>query len=314
LAKALRWVAAILIASSAFGAEWFKGNTHTHTNQSDGDTAPSEVVRWYREHGYDFLVITDHDKVTRHEAEGILLIPGEEVTAKLPKKPLHVNAIGLERAVKPQGGTNAVDVLQRNIDAVREAGGIAAINHPNFVWAFGAEELKKLDRATLLEIASGHPLVNMEGGGGVPSVEAMWDQVLTSGKRLFAIAVDDSHHFQCNPPGLAALPGKGWIVVRANALTQEAVVAAIRGGDFYASTGVEIDDYSRTQDTITVAIHEQNLAKFRTDFVGRGGKTLHTSTANPAKYRIRGNEGYVRIRVTDSNGGRAWLQPMWIRR
>src|SRR5687768_12129771 len=30
---------------------WFKGNTHTHTLNSDGDSPPDVVVRWYRENG-----------------------------------------------------------------------------------------------------------------------------------------------------------------------------------------------------------------------------------------------------------------------
>ncbi|HZS07725.1 MAG TPA: hypothetical protein VFD58_23010 [Blastocatellia bacterium] len=43
---------------------WYKGNTHTHTLNSDGDSTPDEVVRWYREHGYHFLVLTDHNYLT----------------------------------------------------------------------------------------------------------------------------------------------------------------------------------------------------------------------------------------------------------
>ena len=43
---------------------WFKGNLHTHTLNSDGDSLPDEVVRWYRAHGYQFLVLTDHNFLT----------------------------------------------------------------------------------------------------------------------------------------------------------------------------------------------------------------------------------------------------------
>ena len=46
------------------GSRWYKGNTHTHTLNSDGDSTPDDVVRWYREHGYQFLVLTDHNFVT----------------------------------------------------------------------------------------------------------------------------------------------------------------------------------------------------------------------------------------------------------
>src|SRR5688500_12613848 len=43
---------------------WFKGNTHTPTLNSDGDSPPDVVVRWYRENGYQFVVITDHEYLT----------------------------------------------------------------------------------------------------------------------------------------------------------------------------------------------------------------------------------------------------------
>ena len=68
---------------------WFKGNIHTHTNRSDGDSDPEAVVDWYRRNGYDFLVLTDHNHVTvlEHGArvmqEGPLMIPGEEVSVEL---------------------------------------------------------------------------------------------------------------------------------------------------------------------------------------------------------------------------------------
>jgi hypothetical protein len=65
----MRWsllvVAALLlvgapsvIAQPPSPTRWFKGNTHAHTLNSDGDSTPDDVVRWYREHGYQFLVLT----------------------------------------------------------------------------------------------------------------------------------------------------------------------------------------------------------------------------------------------------------------
>jgi hypothetical protein len=47
------------------GRNWYKGNTHTHTLWSDGDAAPEWAVAWYKEHGYDFLSITDHNTLLR---------------------------------------------------------------------------------------------------------------------------------------------------------------------------------------------------------------------------------------------------------
>ena len=46
---------------------WYKGNIHTHTTESDGDADPEKVVGWYRRHGYDFLVLSDHNHLTIFE-------------------------------------------------------------------------------------------------------------------------------------------------------------------------------------------------------------------------------------------------------
>lgn len=50
---------------------WWKGNTHAHSLWSDGTAAPEVVVAWYKEHGYSFLVLTEHDLI----AEGERWIP-----------------------------------------------------------------------------------------------------------------------------------------------------------------------------------------------------------------------------------------------
>lgn len=298
-----------LFVSVDLDAAWLKGNLHTHTTESDGDSTPAAVVEWYRAHGYDFLSITDHDKITRTDPKGLVLIDGEEVTDRLPKKPLHVNAIGLGEVVLPQRGRTPVEVLQRNIDAVRAAGGIALINHPNFGWAFGAKELLQVDDATMLEVASGHPFVNSDGP---PSVESMWDAMLTAGKRIYAAAVDDAHHLQRPWAEDIAPPGKALVVVRAER-DARAIVEALAFGDFYASTGVELEDYLVNPKRLTVCIRPKNGARYHTLFIGSGGKVLQKTPGTTATYAVRGDEQYVRAKVIDSNGRAAWLQPVFVR-
>src|SRR5262245_49936909 len=105
--------------SPAQASRWYKGNTHTHTLNSDGDSTPDEVVRWYREHGYHFIVLTDHNFLTSTDAlnalhgadEKFLVMRGEEVTDRFGDKPLHVNGLDLSRTVEPQGGTSVLDTL-----------------------------------------------------------------------------------------------------------------------------------------------------------------------------------------------------------
>jgi hypothetical protein len=303
------WGLAASIVAPALHAAWWKGNLHTHTLESDGDSTPAAVAKWYADRGYDFLAITDHDKITKLENAPLLLIPGEEVSARLPKRPLHVNAIGLERVVKPQNGATPVEVLQRNLDAVREAGGLAIVNHPNFAWAFGADELLQLEGVTLLEVASGHPFVNAEGP---PSVESMWDRLLTAGKRVYGVAVDDMHHL-LDPLGVESVPpGRAWVCVRAEKRDAKSIVAALRNGDFYASMGPELEEYAATRLSITLRVREKYGARYRVQFIGRGGRLLQESQGASAAYTIRGAEGYVRAKVIDSNGKAAWMQPVFV--
>jgi len=49
---------------------WFKGNLHTHSTNSDGKLSAEENVAWHAKHGFDFLTITDHNRVTVLELDG----------------------------------------------------------------------------------------------------------------------------------------------------------------------------------------------------------------------------------------------------
>lgn len=44
---------------------WWKGNLHTHTFWSDGNDFPEMVADWYREHGYNFLALSDHNTLSQ---------------------------------------------------------------------------------------------------------------------------------------------------------------------------------------------------------------------------------------------------------
>jgi hypothetical protein len=305
----------------AAAARWYKGNTHTHTLNSDGDSTPDDVVRWYREHGYQFLVLTDHNFLTRVEGlnalhgadERFLVIKGEEVTSTAAGKPVHVNGLDTSRRIGSQNGaagSSIVDVLQRSVDAIRDASGVPHINHPNFGWALTTEDLGRVRNNKLFEIFNGHPEVNNLGGGNVPGLEEIWDRLLSSGTLVYGIAVDDAHVF--NKPGdpNVAGPGRGWVMVRAAQLEPRALLEALERGDFYASTGVVLDKFDVTTTGMAVTVKPQGASKYRIQFIGRGGRVL-TEVAEPsATYAFTGGEGYVRAKVLESNGRIAWCQPV----
>lgn len=324
---------------------WYRGNTHTHTSASDGNAPALDVARWYKAHGYDFVVITDHERVTDvnplnaqlAEPDKFLVLRGEEITQKVvdslvpdKRRQAHVVAIDIRDSILPLGergnavGTTMAAVYARNLGAIRAAGGIAQVNHPNFRWSVRLSDLLNVPDSTLYEVWNGHPWVNNLGGrdeqGRVaPSAEALWDSLLTRGKFLFGVATDDAHEYQ---PGafedpLATHPGRAWIMVRAETLSAPALLAAIRRGDFYASTGVTLAQYRATASKIELRIappsRPEDVRRYRTQFIGRGGRVLAEVDGHAASYTIKGNEGYVRATITDSNGLQAWTQPIVVR-
>jgi hypothetical protein len=221
---------------------WYKGNLHTHTLNSDGDSTPHEVATWYRERGYHFLVLTDHNYLTDvtglnavHAAkEKFVLIPGEEVTDRFDKKPIHVNAFNLDRLVEPQHGNSIASTIQNNVNAIRAVKALPSLNHPNFGWAVTIEDLLQVKGLGLFEVYNGHPTVNNHGGGGFASLEEMWDATLSAGQQLYGIAVDDAHHFKQFGRQFSN-PGHGWVHVRAESLSSQTIADALARGDFYAS-------------------------------------------------------------------------------
>jgi len=303
---------------AAVEGTWYKGNTHAHTTESDGDSPPEVVARWYKDHGYDFLVLSDHDVLTDPATlaglvdSTFLLVPGEELSASYEKLPVHVNGLNLKGVVEPRAAESMVATIQANVDAVREAEGVPHVNHPNFRWAFGVAELAQVERDRLLEIFNGHPLVHNEGGGDRPGMEAVWDSLLTRGKRIYGIATDDAHHFQGEFASDKANPGRGWVAAKATALDPVALMEALEAGRFYASTGVTLTDVRVTPQRLEVHIEPAGDFRYTTVFIGAGGRELARTGDNPAAYDLRGNVGYVRARVTDSGGSHAWVQPVFV--
>ena len=301
---------------------WYKGSLHNHTNKSDGDSSPADVIQWYRRHLYHFAAITDHNLVTPveilsahyDEKERFLVLPGEEITDIYPssdgEKPIHINALGITRTLAPEHGRDAVAVLQGNVDSVRAAGGLPMVNHPNYRWALTAEDILPVTGFSLFEFANCGAAVNNSGIDS-PGTEEMWDILLTGGKQVWGVASDDSHHFTTFSPRHDN-PGRGWVMVRSGKLAPENLYQALERGDFYSTTGVILEEYSTVVGRIAIKIQQWGHTRYRIEFIGRSGSVLYTRSGTFAEYRISGGESYVRVRVTDSNNLRAWTQPVFI--
>ena len=46
---------------------WKKGNLHTHSLWSDGDDFPEMIIKWYKDHDYQFVALSDHNTIASKE-------------------------------------------------------------------------------------------------------------------------------------------------------------------------------------------------------------------------------------------------------
>ncbi len=296
-----------------------QGNLHTHTTASDGDSSPVEVARWYRDHGYGFVALTDHEVLTLPSDLSSLvsvdfaILAGEEITMRVDGRGVHVNALCTGTVIP--GGTFARtgDALAHAIGAIRAQGGVALVNHPNFDWALTEADVVAAakDGAALLEIASGHPYVRSRGDDAHPSHERLWDAVLTSGYDVMGVGVDDMHSLVTDRDP-EAFPGQAWVQVFADDVSPEAICSALRHGELYASTGPTLRsiDVSGLTYAVDPLDHDAVIS-----FLGKNGRVLATAerSAGIARYVAQGDEGFVRARV-DTSRGTAWTPAVRIER
>jgi hypothetical protein len=264
---------------------WLKGNTHTHSNLSDGDSPPATVAAHYQDLGYDFLVLTDHNRISnfsQYSTIDFLCIDGEEIGVNDPFH--HTNGIGLTSKI-------FTSTLQANVNAVLAQGGVPQLNHPG---------LSGLDAADIIPVDG---LGHMEIFNAVLNWndEDIWDGVLTSGKLVYGVASDDSH-------ALFAQSGRGWIVVRSDILSLEAIQDALDTGDYYASSGVILNDYHVDSAQMTVDSQNGDLI----EFIGANGEILELVVGSAGSYQFKGNELYVRARISNTLLEYAWTQPRFV--
>jgi len=287
-----------------------------------------------------------------------ILIPSEEITDAFEKKPVHINAINIQTLLHPQGGESVLDVMQRNLDAIlhqrQETGQpiLAHVNHPNFGWGIVAEDLMQLTGDPFFEVYNGHPGVNNWGDDAHPGTDRMWDIILTNrlhtNKNLFyGVATDDSHAYYDFGVGKSNT-GRGWVMVKSNALTPSSIVRALEKGDFYSSTGVTIDNNKLSNNNFSIQIQPENDVRFMTQFIGTLkdfdpkatpivndedfpshvahvysqdiGRVLYETSENPANFIIPDVMLYVRAKILSTkkhpnpfskgDAEMAWVQPV----
>jgi hypothetical protein len=297
-------------------------------------------VRWYREHGFDFIVFTDHNRAGPPiQSSAPLVLSGVELTQNLrdcrpPPAPgeqclLHVNALfvgqgvtGLDpwRPERPEVGGDRLAAYVRAIVATEKAGGLSQLNHPNFHHAADAALLTTLAREhglRFFEVANGSFDAGNAGDATHASTEEIWDRVLSSGGWLYGTATDDAHHyFDADAVAARGQPvftgGRGFVMVHA-VLDADAIRAALLRGDFYASSGVLLERAEVADGILRVDLAAASPGPHAFKFIGTGGQVLARADGRNARFDLAvAPSGYVRVVVEDRRGRKAWVQPIRI--
>ena len=362
-------------------ADWYRGNGYHFLGISDHNVL-AEGERWIHreknaggERAFDkYLKRFGDDWVEHRVVKGVpqvrlktfteyrakiavpgsfLLMQSEEISDQFQGLPIHLNATNLKKQIPPQGGAGVAATLQKNIDAVlaqRKATGqpmFPHINHPNFGWAIQPADMIQLRGERFFEVYNGHPAVNNYGDKEHLSTGQLWDVInayrlgVHKLPLLFGLGVDDAHNYHDIAVGQSNT-GRGWVMVRAKSLTPESIIAAMERGDFYASSGVAVDDFRLARLRYSFRIQPEKGVTYTTWFIGTRknfkssgdlarlnslkpseagiGEILGQSQSLEPSYTFDGDELYVRAEIISSKKmgnpyvagehERAWLQPV----
>jgi hypothetical protein len=323
-------------AAPAAPEVWLKGSTHVHAKASGDSIEPNgNVIAWYEEQRYDFIVLTDHNRVSeldpasdtrgqitlRDARAGLIVFSGIELTHNpvgcVPVGDpsgncrIHVNLLG--PTARPGGRLEwaerrshaRIDMYRAALNAQATLGGIAQINHPQWLWGMTPELLTELARRGmhLVEIANNAFSTWNAGDATHPSTEALWDAALRRGATLWGIASDDAHDYT----GHGKYPaGGGWVVVHARREPQ-AILEALAAGRFYASNGVVLERAGVEGGALVVVVDPAQAGTYTIDFIENGRRV--ESIAGKVARRAVPAAGYLRAVVVRDDGKRAWVQP-----
>jgi hypothetical protein len=329
----------ILIPLIVHSETWFKGNTHVHTTLcGHADSTPEVVAQWYHDRGYNFLILSEHNKFidpTTVKLKGeirddFLLVPGEEVTG-----PVHSTAMNVSRLV-PWGfkDKNRSKVIQNHVDEIGNAGGTMILNHPNFSRRIHTHEILPVKNLYMFELYNAHPGVHSFGNAHRPNLENFWDALLEKGMTIYGVSSDDAHVLK-KWDEKANNPGRGWVMVRSKKLSSDSLTKAMLKGDFYSSSGVMLDKLVRGTNHIELSVNEKETecelaSEFLfgrpvskgepgtfIEFIGPSGEVLKRVVGLSASHKAE--EAYLRGKVTHrvkkADGSLreyyAWTQPVF---
>ncbi len=216
------------LESDLYSLRPLKGDLHSHTHRSDGLHDPAELFGYYREMGYDFQCLTDHnryypggeiDEVFAGVKLGITHVQGEEVHT--PDSTVHIVHAGGKESVAdiyiydreryeremiiyreqvpaniPENQRERYAEAMWSCDRIHEAGGIAIFPHP--YWRCGSNKCFNVcDTLSHALLTSGKfdafELVGGMGIHGINRAVALWQELRIQGYDIKVVGSSDVH-------------------------------------------------------------------------------------------------------------------------
>jgi len=278
---------------------WYRGNTHVHTNASDGGMDAAAVAELYASAGYDFLFRTDH-WVDAGQAPApceppLLWLDGVEIDGRDSTGAYyHVACLGTVRGLNPDMGFEAA------LASVREQGAFLVLAHPYWTGNSLADAFRhEFDGVEIYN----HECRWLNGKGDSAYV---WDAMLQRRPELAGFAVDDAHLRPENPEWAG-----GWVMVNAPACTESEIHAALRAGRFYSTRGPVFESIVCTGNTVRVRTSPVRFIRLvGPGAVGLRAWSYENQLVDRAEFEIPRDWAYTRLELEDDRGRRAWTNTL----
>jgi hypothetical protein len=280
---------------------WFKGNTHIHSTASDGGRTFADIAAMYAAQGYAFLFRTDHwvasDVAADSTAYPLLWLDGIELDGPALVSPgfCHVVCLGTVRNIPRERGFAA------GLAEARRQGALLVLAHPH--WSANTFDDTIAGAFDGVEVYN--DVCRVMNGKGEGTI--YWSAMLERRPETLGFAVDDAH-LRTEHPGWNG----GWIVVNAPACTREAIVAAIRRGNFYSSCGPEIHALEHRDGRVRITTSPARTIWL----VGPAWQGIRAGAptgplVTQAEFTVPADWPYARLELEDECGRRAWTNPLF---
>ncbi len=267
-----------------YDPRWYRGDLQSHTHHSDATGSIADLAATARAQGLDFVAVTDHNTVshwahlTAASGDGLLLIPGQEITTYYG----HANVWGAHSGQEFRCRDDAT--MTRIIDAVHADGGLFSVNHPK-------------DNGPPWEYSSNLPFACVEVWQGVWESNnhqslTLWDSLLLQGRRVVAVGGSDKHvePFTGEPKSYDIGTPTTWVY--AEELSTPGILGGIQAGRVFVSKDPQGPELHLAADADGDELYE----------VMMGGELI-TAAGQPVMLRahVAGGRGLV-LRIVSSEG------------